>query len=257
MPTPIAIFGPGILIATRTDITPGVAINVGDVQEFSIEAAGTTKQLYGQYQVPLVAARGTIKLTGKFKSALVSGIAMNNLFWGGTFSTTSNVLAWNIDSTFTISTVSSAALQVGSSLTFDADLGAKYSTTSLPLQRVSTGLEAVGKYSITNGSPGLYNFAVGDQGANIKITYTNTGATGQSLLMTNQLIGTTPTFQLDYYTSLNQPTSKPFIMRVYEAVAEKEALAFKLEDFMIPEWDFSIYANAAGQIFNRVWPEVD
>lgn len=256
MATPIAVFGPGILIATRTDITPGVAINVGDVQEFSIEAAGTTKQLYGQYQVPLVAARGTIKLTGKFKAALVSGIAMNNLFWGGSLSSTANVLGWNIDSTFTISTASTAALQVGSSLTFDADLGVKYSTSGLPLQRVSTGNEAVGKYSITAASPGLYNFAAGDEGANIKITYTNTGATGQSLLMTNQLIGTTPTFQLDYYTSLNQPAAKPFIIRLFEAVAEKETMAFKLEDYMIPEWDFSLYANAAGQIFNRVWPEV-
>ena len=260
MASPIAVFGPGILIMTRTDLTPGVAINVGDVQEFSIEAAGTTKQLYGQYQVPLVAARGTIKLTGKFKSALVSGIAVNSLFWGGTLSTTANVLAWNIDSTYTTSTTATT-LQVGSSLTFDADLGIKYAANGLPLQRVSTGLEATGKYSVTGGgiqgtTTGLYNFAAGDQGVAIKVTYTNTGAAGQSLLMTNQLIGTTPTFQLDYYTNLNQPAAKPFIVRVYQSIADKESLAFKLEDFMIPEWDFSMFANSAGQVFNRVWPEV-
>jgi hypothetical protein len=257
MATPIALFGPGILIATRTDITPGTPINIGDVQEFSIESAGTTKQLYGQYQLPLVAARGTIKMTGKFKGALVSGIALNSLFWGGSYSTTSGVINWNIDSTFTLSTTSSGPLQIGSSLTFDADLGVRYSTTNLPLQRVSTGLEVAGKYSVTAANAGQYNFAAADEGANLKITYSNTGGTGASYLMTNALIGTTPTFQLDYYTSLNQPGSKPFVVRLYECITDKEMLAFKLEDFMIPEWDFSLFANAAGQIFNRVWPEVD
>lgn len=257
MSTPAAVFGPGILIATRTDITPGPPINVGYVQEFSMEIAGTTKQLYGQYQFPLAQARATIKATGKFKAATVSGYAMNTLFYGLSLSTASQ-LAWNIDSTFTLSTTSSA-IQVGSSLTFDQDLGVKYAASGLPLQRVSTGSEAVGKYSITTGSPGLYNFAVGDElagGTPLKITFTNTQSTsGQSLIVTNQLIGNTPTFQLDYYTALNQPTNKPFAIRIYEAISEKQMMQFKLEDFMIPEWDFSFFANASGQVFDIVLPE--
>ena len=263
MSVPFAVFGPGILIATRTDTSPGIAVNVGFVQEFSIDFTGTTKQLYGQYQFPLVAARGTIKATGKFKCGVNSGLAANNLFYGASFSTAAaNLIAWTIDSTYTVSSGSTTALQVGSSLTFDADLGVKNVASGLPFQRVSTGSESSGKYSITTGSPGLYNFVSADTsvtgGLNLKITYTaqNAPAGSQSLLYTNQLIGFTPTFQLDYYTNLNQPSAKPFIIRVYSAILDKEVMNFKLEDFMNPEFDFSLFANASNQVFNKVYPEI-
>jgi hypothetical protein len=106
-------------------------------------------------------------------------------------------------------------------LTFDVDLGITYANTGLPFQRVSTGSEAAGKYSVGSTTPGLYNFAAADTtsgptgGTPVKITYTNTTTVGQALLYQNQLIGSTPTFQLDYYTNFNQPTSKPFAVRLY------------------------------------------
>lgn len=257
MSTPFAVFGPGILIATRTDISPGVAINVGFVQEFSMDATATIKELYGQKQFPLVQARGTIKATGKFKSAVVSGIAMNALMYGQSLA--AGGISWNVDSTFTASTSSSAIL-VGSSLTFDADLGVKYAANGLPLQRVSTGSESTGKYSIS--ATNTYNFGTTDSitgaagGTALKITYSQTTTAGQSLVVTNSLIGTTPTFQLDYYTNLNQPTSKPFIVRIFECVSSKHAMQFKLEDYMIPEWDFGLYGNAADQVYGFYFPEV-
>lgn len=274
MSAPPAAFGPGILILTRTDISPGIAINVGYVQEFSLDFTGTTKQLYGQNQFALVAARATIKATGKMKNAVLSGLAMNACFYGNTFSTAAQtasapgVYSWVVGSTITLSTVSTAATQIGSSATFDADLGITYAQTGLPLQRVSTGNEATGKYSVTSGSPGLYNFAAGDTtggpagGNPIKVTYTQFGSTGSStlaqnsLLVTNQIIGNTPTFQLDYYTNLNQPSLSPFAFRLYQCIASKHVMAFKLEDFMLPEFDFDIFANNAGQVYNWVGPNV-
>lgn len=261
MSTPLAVFGPGILIATRTDVSPGVAINVGFVQEFSLDATATVKELYGQKQFPLVQARGTIKATGKFKSAVVSGIALNTLMYGQTLST--GGITWNVDSTFTLSTVSTVTVAVGSSLTFDADLGVKYAASGLPLQRVSTGSEAAGKYSVnTSTGPNTYNFAAADTtggaagGTPIKITYTQTTTAGQSLIVANSLIGTTPTFQLDYYTNLNQPTAKPFVVRIYQAITAKHMMQFKLEDFMIPEFDFQLFGNASDQVFDLVFPEI-
>jgi hypothetical protein len=261
MSVPLAVFGPGILIVSRTDISIPAPINVGYAQEFSIEAAATSKSLYGQKQWPLVVARGTIKGSAKFKAATVSGLAWSAMFYG-VAATTTNQIAWNVDSTFTLSTASTAAVQVGSSLTFDADLGARYVASGLPFQRVATGSEAAGKYSITTGSPGLYNFSVADTtsgpagGNAIKVTYTSTTSTGQSLLPLNQLIGNTPTLQIDYYTNLNQPAAKPFVVRIYQCVAEKHMMQFKLEDFMIPEFDLGIFANASDQIYNMVFPEI-
>ncbi len=273
MALPPAAFGPGILILTRTDITAGIAINVGFVNEFSLDFTGNTKQLFGQYQFPLVAARATIKATGKMKNAVLSGLAMNALFYGNTFSTASQtasapgVYSWNVASTFGIST-SSTTIAVGSTTTFDADLGVIYANTGIPLQRVSTGSEAVGKYSLSGSTGnGVYNFAAAESTGStgsvpVKITYTQFGSTTTStlaqnaLVVQNQLIGQTPTFQLDYYTNLNQPGYMPFAIRIYQCVASKHVMAFKLEDFMMPEFDFDIFANNAGQVYDLVTPNI-
>lgn len=251
MATPLAAFGPGILICTRTD-AQGTPINVGYAQEFSIDLAGTTKQLFGQNQFPLVAARSTIKATGKFKAATVSGTALNQAFFGQTIST-SGMIAWVVGSTHTVGGTSTSF----STGNFDTDLGITYSTTGIPFQRLSTGSSpAAGQYTVSNASgTETYTFAAGDSGANLKVTYTTTTATGSNLLVTNQPIGFSPTFQLDYYTNLNQPTAKPFVVRCYQAIASKAAMAFKLEDFMMPEFDFDLFANNAGQLANFVFPE--
>jgi hypothetical protein len=267
------VFGPGILIISRTDTAVPLAINVGFANELTLDAAGTTKQLYGQNQFALLAARGTIKATGKWKAAQISGIAWNAAFYGNTGGTTAGFstslgFSWNIDSTFTASTVSSA-ITVASTSAFDADLGVRYVGTNLPLQRVTTGLEgSSGKYSITAATPGVYNFGSVDAGTGgsvpaggtaLKVTYTSSGFgsnVGQSLILANQLIGSTPTFQLDYYTNLNQPGSKPFAIRLFQCIGAKHAMAFKLEDFMMPEFDFDFFANAAGNVFQMVYPEI-
>lgn len=249
---PFAVFGPGIAIVTRTDLATPVAINVGFVQELSLELSGTTKMLYGQKQYPLVAARSTIKATGKWKSAEISGIAFNAAFFGQpTFGVGAKV--WNIDSTFTASTL---GVIVGSSLSFDADLGVFYTTKGLPLQRVSTGLEAQGKYSVSLTN--TYTFGAADNTLGVKITFTSssTSALLQTLGVTNQTIGQTPTFQLDYFTSLNQPTAKPYVTRVYQCVAAKIGYNFKLEDFMIPEFEFDFFADPTDRVFDIYFPEI-
>lgn len=251
MSVPVAVFGPGILVLTRTDIALPTPINVGYAQEFSLDFSGTLKPLYGQKQFPLVVARSTIKASGKFKAAVVSGLAMNTAFYGNTFA--AGGIAWNVDSTFSIPASSAWTVTMGSSTTFDANLGVKYALTGLPLQRVSTGLEVTGFYSQTNN---VLTFGSGDASAALKVTYTTVTAVGQNLVVTNQQIGNTPTFQLDYYTNLNQPASKPFVVRVFQAVGEKHSMAFKLEDYMMPDFDFQLYGNAADQIYTCYMPEV-
>ena len=252
MSTPFAVFGPGILIAQRTDITTPSPINVGYVQEFSIENAATNKKLYGQKKYPLVAAQGTINTTGKFKAATFSGLAWNALMYGES-SFTSGSINWNIDSTYSVPGTTAYTVSVGSSTTFEADLGVKYSTSGLPFQRVAGGSETTGAYSVSGN---VYSFAAGDASAAIKVTYTNTISTGQTMIVTNQQIGNTATFQLDYYTALDQPTAKQFAVRVFNGVCSKHALGFKLEDFTIPEFEFDIFANSSDQVYKFYFPEV-
>jgi hypothetical protein len=250
MTTPLAAFGPGIIILQNVTQTTPAPINVGYANEFSIDLSASTKQLYGQKQFPLAAARGTVKATGKIKAATLSGLAWNAAFFGQSMA--AGGFQWNVDEAHTMA---GTTVQVTNHSTFDADLGVRYAATNLPLQRVAAGSETTGYYSVST-STGIYTVSSGDNAAGLLLTYSNTTTGGQSLTVANQLIGNTPVFQLDYYTNLNQPTAKPFAIRLYAAVASKFTLASKLEDFVMPEIDFEFYANAAGNVYEMVFPEV-
>jgi hypothetical protein len=251
MTVPFPAFGPGIIIGTRTDLATPVAINVGYAQELSIDFNATGKELYGQNQFPLAYARGTIKATGKFKAAVISGIALNALILGQTL-TPATGYAWNIQESHAIPTTP-FQVTVTNAATFDADLGVTYAASGLPLQRVSS-VTAAGQYSV-NTATGVYTFYTSDSGSTVLITYTNTvtTATIQSTTITNQLIGTTPTWQLDYY---NNYGNNPFALRLFQCVSNKLSFAFKLEDFMMPEVDFGFFANNAGKVFEAVYPQI-
>jgi len=246
-----AAFGPGIVLVTRTDLATPAAFNIGYAQEFQLNVAATNKQLFGQNSYPLAVGRGTVKLTGKIKAAQISGLALNAAFFGSSFTAGRDTYYFN-----EAHTVASTTQVVTNTTGGIVDLGLTYVSSGIPLQRVASGSEAAGKYSV-NQSTGTYTFAVADEVA-INFNYSNfsSGSSGQQMNLINTPIGSAPTFQLDYWTSLNQPGAKPFAVRAFSCVGSKIALASKLEDFIMPELDFDVFANAAGQVFNINYPEL-
>ena len=249
MSVPFAAFGPGIMIVQNLSQATPAPVNIGYAQEFSIDLASTPKELYGQNQYPLAVARGTVKATGKVKAAVLSGLAWNAAFFGQ--SLTQSGWSWNIGEQHTLA---STTQQVNNHTTYSVDLGVSYVASGLPLQRVAPGSETTGFYSVSL-SNGTYTFSTSDSTSQLSFTYTNTTTVGQSLIVTNQLLGTTPVFQLDYYTNYNQPQARPFAVRLYNAVASKISLATKLEDFVMPEIDFGFFENSAHQIIGYSFPE--
>jgi hypothetical protein len=246
----IGVFGPGILIATRTDITPATPYGIGFGQSFSLSNKSSNKQLFGQDRYPLLIGPGTIKTSGKFVAAKLSGQAANSIFFGLSF--TSGGVIWNINEQHSVPASSPYTITVTNSATYSDDLGVIYESTGLPLTKVTSG-PTVGQYSEASG---VYTFAAADEGVGMGITYRSTTTGGQTLGVTNQPIGTAPTFQLDYYTSFNQPTAQAFIVRVYYCVAGGYDLDFKLEDFMMPSFDFEYAALANGKVFDLIFPDV-
>lgn len=240
-------FGPGIAYVTRTDIANGTPINIGKAQSFSLEFKGNIKELYGQEQLPLDAARGTVKVSGKMTAALLSGAAWNAAFFGQSFQ--AGGFKWNVGEAASVPGTSPYTVTVANSADFDADLGVIYAATSLPFTKVASN-PAQGEYSV---AAGVYTFAAADEGVQVKITYTSTVMTGQKLIITNQLLGTAPTFQLDYYTSRN---SSPFVLRMNECQADSLSLASKLEDFIMPEFAFECFVDASDTLGTLVFPEV-
>jgi hypothetical protein len=70
---------------------------------------------------------------------------------------------------------------------------------------------------------------------------------GQQVTLSNPLLGTTPTFQAQLFTSFQ---GKPVNVKLFNCVSSKLAFATKLEDFTIPELDFDVFANPAGRVLS-------
>jgi hypothetical protein len=233
----LPVFGPGAIFLQRTDIANGTPVNIGRANEFQLDQQFTKKELYGQNQFPILVSRGTAKFTAKATAALVSGIALNSAFFGQTLAAGQQATALSESGT-----IASGAYTTANHATFVSDLGVVYAATGLPLAYVPSS-PAAGQYT---QALGVYGFNAADNGKAVFVTYTYTVAgSGQSLPLANPLLGTTPTFQLWYYTSTN---GVPLNIQLYNCVADKLSLAFKLEDFMMPELSFSCFANAAGNV---------
>lgn len=233
-------FGPGSLYGIPSGgSTP---FRFGAIQDFSMDIAASTKELFGQYQLPLLVQRGTMKPTGKAKAAQINAAVFNSIFFGQTTANT-GVMNTSVDESATIPSSTAYTVQAANHLTFVADLGVTYAATGLPFQLVTT-VAAIGQYSV-NTSTGTYTFYLGDSGVAIKINYTYTTTTGTILTINNQLLGTTPVFQLVF----NQITNGNQTTLTFPCVtSNKFSFATKLEDFTIPEFDVSMFCNAAGQL---------
>jgi hypothetical protein len=233
-------FGAGTLwgfpVGGNTAANP-TPMKFGTLQDVTLDISGDVKQLYGQKQFPEAVARGKCKITGKSKFAAINGKMMNDLFFGqpmgtGMIKTALDEIATVPTTPFTI-TVSNAAQ-------FKQDWGVRYTNTGIPLTRVPSA-PVLGQYSV-NTSTGVYTFAAADTGAAVLISYTFTvAATG------SQLMGFAPTIQVLLETVYN---ANQFSVLLYSVVASKLAFATKQEDFIIPEFDFEAFANAAGQVID-------
>lgn len=245
-------FGSGILSGQRTDIANSTPVNFGLLQEITIEENATIKELYGQFQRPIVEARGTIKTTGKAKLARISGMAFANLFYGVTPASGQVATAFAegptaIPATPFQITVANAANFVDTGDVINA-------ATGLPLTLVASA-PAAGQYSV-NLATGVYTFSSADNIAGVKvlITYTyNITGSGQKIVVTNQLLGTTPTFKAKFFTTFQ---GVPVSLQLNSCTCSKLSFQTKLEDFVMPEFDFSVFADPAGNVMTWSFGEV-
>lgn len=222
----------------------------GALQDVAVDISFTKKALYGQNQFALTIARGQGKITGKAKFATLNALMLQDLF----FNTP-------VTSTQTITPIFGEAGTVGSSpfnvtvangATFVDDLGVFDGVTGLPYQRVGTP-SVTGQYSV-NLTTGVYTFFSGDVGKAVFIDYTfkSSTAAGLQLALSQQLSGTTPSFGIILATKYN---GKALYLNLVACVSDKLSLATKMDDFMVPEFDFEAMANAAGSVGNLTLAE--
>lgn len=232
------MFGSGVLWGVSTTVPNPTPIRFGVLQEVSVDISYTTKALIGQNQFPVDIARGGGKVTGKAKFARFNGLTVNQLFFGLSASAGQLLTALN-EAHAVPATPFQVTIAPPSSGTFLQDLGVVNATTGIPLTLVASA-PSTGQYSVAGP---VYTFAAADTGINMLFSYSyTTSSGGNSLTMSNQLLGFTPTFKM----ILSAPfRSKQMTLVLNQCVASKLTMATKLEDYMIPEFDFEAFTDAA------------
>lgn len=233
------IFGTGQLYSTP--VGGGAPLRWGALQDVSVDFNGDLKQLHGQYQFALDAARGKTKIEWKASSGNIDVEAFNKVYFGGT-TTTGSELVQVFNEAGTIPTTP-FQITVTQAANFFMDLGVYFSATGVPLKQVTSG-PAANQYSVSAGGVYTFNTADSTKGVLINYLYTST-STGGSYVIANQLMGSTPKFQL----VLSQVyDSKTFTLILYSCISDKLSLPLKQDDYLIAEISGSAQANSANNI---------
>ena len=242
-------FGVGNLVLTRTDIANATPTKLGVIQDVEIDFDFTNKMLIGQLQFPVDVARGEGKITGKAKIANLIARTLNDSFFGGTLGAGTGGTLYQNNEAHTVPAPSgpyTITIAPPNSGVFLADQGVVYAATGLPLVNVASG-PTVGQYSFVQ-STGVYTFAAADDTASILISYTYTVTTGASLVtVNNQLMGVSPVFSM-LLAGLYK--GNVFNLVLPAAISTKLSFPFKNTDYSISDFEFSAYANAAGNVAN-------
>lgn len=236
-------FGSGTLwgVPTSGNLGPNPAPQkFGTLQDVSVDFSADVKELFGQNQFPDFVARGKMKITGKAKAGRIVGAMFNQLFFGQT--QTAGMKSYANDEVHAVPASTPYTVTVTNSAMFSEDLGVRYSATGIQLAKVTSG-PTVGQYS---EAAGIYTFAAADASAGVLISYNYTSAaTGLTVAINNQLMGYAPVFEVHLAGLFN---NSQFAIKLFSCVSTKLSIATKQDDFTVPEFDFSAFANAAGQV---------
>lgn len=242
-------FGSGNLFGIPTSDYAGAAITnptpvqFGTLQEGNIEISFDLKELYGQKQFPVALGRTKGKITGKAKAAQLNGGLINSLFFGQTL--TEGILSDDVDLTGQAIPADPYQVTVTPPLsgTWSEDRGVTDSTGS-PMTRVASS-PATGQYSVADG---VYTFAAADTGSTVYINYQYTASgTGVKSTVINVPMGYAPIFKAELYVPYQ---GKTLVLTLPAAVSTKLSFSTKLDDFMVPEFDFSGFADASGNVMS-------
>lgn len=235
------VFGTGQLFATP--VGGGAPLRFGALQDVSVDFSGDIKQLFGQYQFALDTARGKTKIEWKASTGNIDVEAFNQIFFAQTVAD-DDELVQVINEAGSVPAMSTYTITVANAAGFYIDLGVYFATTGLPLKQVAS-MPAAGQYSV-NPATGIYTFNSAQASAAVLINYLyETGDSGGSLEIANQLMGVAPKFQLILSQTYN---TKTMTMILYSCVADKLSLPLKQDDYLIAELSGNANADEANRV---------
>lgn len=236
-------FSAGSLVAIKTGVAVPTPHEFAVLQEVSVEMSFNVKELMGNKAFPVAVGRGAGKISAKAKFAAFKASALNDLFFDGSVATGEQRVASSEPGTPATNT-----LTVANSATFLEDLGVFNRNTGRYMERVASA-PATGQYSV---SAGVYTFAAADSNPPCYFTYryTSASAPGKIITINNNLMGIQPTFAAVLSTRFTHAdgVTREANLRLNACVSTKFSFATKQEDFVVPDFDLSAFADSAGVV---------
>lgn len=250
-------FGAGVLIGTPTQDAQGNAIaasarspvQFGILQEVTVDEEWEEKSLYGANQFPVDVGRGKGKVMLKAKAAQINAELYNAFIYGQTLATGYAAIANDLTGTAVPGTAGATGGTVTvvppSTGVFSTDLGVT-DANGIPYTRVASSPTA-GQYSVN--ATGTYTFSNLTNGSTVFINYAYTNASlpaaAKSIQVVNLPMGYAPFFQVDLMAKKNGNTH---YLRYPNVMASKLSRTFKNDDFTIPDFEMTAFADSSGYI---------
>ena len=240
------LFGAGKTFAIPlTDMAGNAIANPTPVrlavqQSMSLDIDFDVKQLHGNNSFAVDVARGKGNMKGKISAPTINGNTWNGLFFGQTM-TKGTMMALSDDVITTIA--ATVTVTPPSAGTFIEDMGVT-DANGVPMVRVASG-PVTGQYSVAGA---VYTFAAADVGKTcyINFRYSFASAAANQISMTNTLMGSSPRVKLLMQAKYQGKSVTALLYQVQ--FAKMPIFSTKLDDYQIPDLEFSAMANAAGQV---------
>lgn len=231
-------FGAGLVAFTPAGANP-TPIVCGVLQDVTLKASRSLKKLYGQNQWPVSVADAEGSLSGTAKFAQFYGTFIKQAL-SGSIATGQTIGAINeagvVPATpFQVTTTNSA--------NWIADLSVYDYTANKPLTRVASS-PATGQYSV---AAGVYTFAAADTAHAVGINYTYSATTGQTVSVTNQLMGTATTFTAALFNNYNGQNSG---VKLWSVALAGLDFALKNTDFEMQNLQFEGFSDGSGRVID-------
>lgn len=230
-------FGVGKMFAIPSDptITP---FEFGVLQNVSVGFSWDKKELYGSLQFPQKVVRGKGKIDCKASFAQINSQAFNTLL--GSTATTGQNLVTTVATT--IPTATPWTVATSTNLINMGVWDVSNPLFAVPMTMVASAPTA-GQYMYSTAT-GTYTFASADGGKKIQYSQMNdNGAGGVTMGITNSMLGTAPTFKTVLSGAMD---GKAMTIVLNACMTTKFDLSFKQDDFTIPSFDFSAFADSSG-----------
>lgn len=241
------IFGSGTAIAkpygahAAGNPTP---MQLGDLQETSIDIQTGQKELMGKNQYPLAIARTGGKVSIKIKLPNHNAKLWNDIFFGGTVAGGQQIGI--IDESHAAS--ASITIDPPGPGVFVSDCGVRNGVTGVQLDKVASS-PTLGQYSV-NESTGVYTFNASDTSDAKLISYTYSVTGGKRVGIDNLPMGHMPIIDLKIINAQfsNTDGSVNCFIHFPAVIAAKMSLPFKNEDFLVNDIELGAFADAAGKV---------